>query len=97
MGSGLGGAVPRRLVRLCARGRFRVRQDPKPGDQQSPLPPLGWRGACSSYIHPPRRTPALHEALLWFAGERLAGSLLAEACNGLIPSFSIHFLLFIDN
>ena len=34
----------------------------------------------------PRRTPALHEALLWFAGARLAGSLLAEACNGLISS-----------
>ena len=34
----------------------------------------------------PRRTPALHEALLWFAGARLAGSLQAEACNVLIPS-----------
>ena len=34
----------------------------------------------------PRRTPALHEALLWFAGARLAGSLLTEACNVLILS-----------
>jgi hypothetical protein len=34
------------------------------------------------FLHPPpRHTPALHEALLCFAGARLAGSLLAEACN----------------
>jgi len=34
------------------------------------------------FLHPsPRRTPALHEALMWFAGARLAGSLLIEACN----------------
>jgi hypothetical protein len=52
-GSGLGGAVLRRFVRLCARGRRRVRWDPEPGDQQSPLLLHGWRGACPSYIQPP--------------------------------------------
>jgi len=53
------------------------------GGEQRAAPPLL---PHTHFLHPsPRRTPALHEALPWFAGARLAGSLLAEAYNGLIP------------
>ena len=67
-------------ARACAPRRA---MSPIRGTRNRPCFRLGGAMFAFSFTSP-RRTPALHEALLWFAGARLAGSLLAEACNVLI-------------